>query len=214
MGDEQFGIRPRHGTSLQLACLVERITRNLDKKRLTGAIFLDVTKAFDTVWVNGLLYKLTLLNFLSYIAHTISSYLRGWMFEASSQTVTSSRHGMRAGVAQGGLISPVLFSLYVNNIPSPSRHVELALYTDNTAIIATFHKPTLLVSYLESYLNKFQRWLSEWRIAINVSKSTMIIFVRARRRFIEPLLVTLFREPIQWVDTTRYLGVTLDTRLT
>ena len=57
---------------------------------------------------------------------------------------------MRAGVAQGGLISPVLFSLHVNDMPSPLHHVELALYADDTAIIATSHKPTLLVSYLES----------------------------------------------------------------
>jgi hypothetical protein len=109
------------------------------------------------------------------------------------------------------LISPVLFSLYVNNMPSPSHHVELALYVDDTAIIATSCKPTLLVSYLESYLNDLQRWLSEWRITINVSKSIAIIFVCAGRHFIRPRPVTLFREPIQWVDTTCYLGVTLDT---
>jgi retron-type reverse transcriptase len=86
---------------------------------------------------------------------------------------------MRAGVAQGGLISPILFSLYVNDMPQPSHHVQLALYADDTAVIATSRKPTLLVSYLESYLNDLQRWLSEWRIAINVSKSTAIIFARA-----------------------------------
>jgi hypothetical protein len=63
MQDEQFAFRPGHSTSLQLARLVERITRNFDEKRPTGAVFLDVAKAFDTVWVDGLLYKLTLLNF-------------------------------------------------------------------------------------------------------------------------------------------------------
>jgi hypothetical protein len=89
---------------------------------------------------------------------------------------------------------------------SPSHHVDLALYADDTAIIDTSRKPTLLVSYLESYLNDLQRWLSEWRIAINVSKSTAIIFARAGRRFIQPRPVKLFGEPIQWVDTTRYLG--------
>jgi len=61
---------------------------------------------------------------------------------------------MRAVVAQGGLISPELFSLYVN-MPSPQHHVEFALYADDTAI--TSRKPTLLVSYLESYLNDLQR---------------------------------------------------------
>jgi len=88
MRDEQFEFRPRHSTSLQLARIVERITRNFDEKRLTSAVLLDVAKAFDTVWIDGLLCKLTLLNFPSYIAHTISSYLRGRTFEASFQTAT------------------------------------------------------------------------------------------------------------------------------
>jgi hypothetical protein len=83
---------------LKLARLVERITRNIGKKRLTGELFLDVAKAFDTVWIDRL-YKLTLLNFPSYIVHKIASYLRGRMFEASFQTGTSSRRGMLAGVA-------------------------------------------------------------------------------------------------------------------
>jgi hypothetical protein len=75
MQTEQFQFRPRHSISLQLARLVQ-ITRNFGEKRLTGALFLDVAKAFDTVWIDGLHYKLTLLNFPSYIVHTISSYLR------------------------------------------------------------------------------------------------------------------------------------------
>jgi len=88
MRDKQFGFRPRHRTPLQLARLVERISRNFGEKRLTGAVFLDVAKAFDTFWIDGLFYKLTLLNFPSYTVHTISSYLRGRTFEASLQTAT------------------------------------------------------------------------------------------------------------------------------
>ena len=61
--EEQFGFRLRHSTSLQLACLVERITRNFGERRLTGAVFLVVDKAFDTVWIEGHLYRLTVLNF-------------------------------------------------------------------------------------------------------------------------------------------------------
>jgi len=150
MRDEQFGFRPRHSTSLQLARLVETRTRNFGEKRLTGAVFLEVAKAFVTVWIDGLLYKLTLLNFPSYIVHTISSYLKGRTFEVSFQTATPSRRGMRTGVAQGGSISLVLFSLYVNDMPSPSHHVDLALYAYVAAITATFRKPTLLVSYWSS----------------------------------------------------------------
>jgi hypothetical protein len=66
---------------------------------------------------------------------------------------------MWAGVAQG-LISPVLFSLYVN-MPTTLHHVELALYMDDTANIATPCKSTLLVIYLESYFSNLPRWMSE-----------------------------------------------------
>ena len=109
---------------------------------------------------------------------------------------------------------PLLFSLNVNDMPKPSHHVELALYADVTAIIATSRTPVLLVSYLQSYLNHLERWLTEWKITINVSRSSTIIFAGAGRRFIEPRSVTLLGEPINWVDIIRYLGVTLDKRLT
>jgi hypothetical protein len=68
---------------LQLAHFVERITRNFGEERLTSAVFLDVAKAFDTVSIDGLLYKLTLLIFPSYVVHTIPSYLKDRAFEAS-----------------------------------------------------------------------------------------------------------------------------------
>ena len=173
-----------------------------------------MAKAFDTVWIDGHLFKLTALNFPSYLVKTISSYLHNRTFEAYFQTATSTRRGMRAGVAQGELVSSVLFSLYVNDMPVPSRHVELNLYADDTAIIASSRKPALLVRYLELYFIDLERWLRGWRIAINVSKSNAILFAKSGWRVSKPRPVQLLREPIQWVDTTRYLGVILDTRIT
>jgi hypothetical protein len=161
--DEQFGFRPKHST-LRLARLVERVNRNFDERRLTGAVFLDVASEFDTVWVRGLLYKLTVLNFPSHLVKTISSYLDCRTFQTSFQSATFTCHGMRAAVAQGGLVSPVLFSLYVNDTPTPSRHVELAQYADDTAVVATYSSPSLLVGYLEAYLGRLERWLRDWRL--------------------------------------------------
>ena len=83
------------------------------------------------------------LNFPSYLVKTIQFYLRCRSFEASFQAATSSRRGMRAGVAQWGLISPVLFIF--NDMPVFSLLVQLALYADDTAVIATSRKPALLV---------------------------------------------------------------------
>jgi hypothetical protein len=103
---------------------------------------------------------------------------------------------MRAGVVQGGLVSPVLFSLYVNDIPTPSRRVESAQYSDDTALVATSRSPSLLVDYLEDYLGRLERWLRDWRFAINVSKSKEL-FVTVARRIQKPRAVQFLGEPIQ-----------------
>jgi len=83
----------------------------------------------------------------------------------------------------------------------------------NTAFIATSCQPALLVKYLESYLSDLERWLSEWRIVINVLKHSARLFANAGRRIPKPRPTELFREPIQWVVTARYLGATINKRL-
>jgi hypothetical protein len=70
----------------------------------------------------------------------------------------------------------------VKDIPTPSRHVELAHYADDTALVATSSIPSLLVGYLEAYFGILERLLRDWRIATNISKSTAVLFVKAGRR--------------------------------
>jgi hypothetical protein len=84
--------------------------------------------------------------------------------------------------------------MYVNDRPSPSRHA------DDTVVIATYSQPALLIKYRETYFSDLDRWLSERSNAINVSKSSAMLFAKP--------------EQIQWVDSTRYLRVTPDRRLT
>jgi hypothetical protein len=149
----------------------------------------------------GLLYKLTVLNFPSYLVKIISSYLDGRTFRTSFKTATSTSRVMLAGVAQGGIVSPVIFSLYVNDIPTPSRHVELAQYADDTALIATCRDPSLLAGYLEAYLGRLELWVRSWRIAINPSKNTAVLFAKTGRSARQPRPVQFLGEPIQWVQT-------------
>jgi hypothetical protein len=98
-------------------------------------------------------------------------------------------------------------------VPTPFRHIELAQYADDTALVATSRSPSLLVGYLEAYLGRLERWLQDWRIAVNVSKSTAVFFDETARRIQKPRAVQFLGGPIQWVETAaRYLGVTLDTQ--
>jgi hypothetical protein len=72
-------------------------------------VFLDKAKAFDTVWIDGLLYKRTILHFASYLIHTILSYPRGRTYEVSFRTAKSSHRGVQAGVGVAGT-SPLYYS--------------------------------------------------------------------------------------------------------
>lgn len=75
---------------------------------------------------------------------------------------------MRDGVSQGEFVQPELFSLYVNDIPAHSLHVELAQYADDTTFVATCRNPSLLFSYLETYVSRREHWLRDWRTDIVV----------------------------------------------
>ena len=77
-----------------------KLTGNFDAKRLTSAVFLDVAKAFDTVWIDSLFYKLTILNYPSRLVRTTLSYFQDRTFEVSFQIDSFARCGMRSGVAQ------------------------------------------------------------------------------------------------------------------
>jgi hypothetical protein len=99
-------------------------------------------------------------------------------------------------------------------MPTPSRHIKLALYTDGMALITMSRSPLLLIRYLETYLNRLELWVWDWRIAINVSKSTAVLFAKTTRCVQRPRPPQLFGESVQWVETAQYLGVTLYTRLT
>jgi hypothetical protein len=104
---------------------------------------------------------------------------------------------MRAAVPHSSLLS-VLFSLYGNNITTPCRHVELALYAEDGSLISTSRNPWLLVGYLEFCLCRLDFWLRDWRIATNVSKSTAVFFVMAARRKQKPRPLQTTRKVSQY----------------
>ena len=134
----------------------------------------------------------------------ITSYLHSRTFVVSFQAATSSFRLMCAEVAQGRVISPVLFSLYVNDIPTPSRHLKLAQYADDTALVATSKQPQRLLKYLKTHLIELETWVRDWKIAINVDKSAAVLF--RTRRIPTPRPLRFLGDEIQWVKKVKYLG--------
>jgi retron-type reverse transcriptase len=113
----QFGFRARHSTTLQCMRLTDHVTLNFNNIMSTAAVFLDIEKAFDTTWHPGLLYKLTKLEFSARIIKLISSFLSNRKFRASVEGEVSTPREIQAGVPQGSVLSPALYSIYINDAP-------------------------------------------------------------------------------------------------
>jgi retron-type reverse transcriptase len=118
----------------------------------TAAVFLDIEKTFEKIWHRGLLYKLSDLKFSTSLIKFINSFLSQRKFRISVKGELSTPRDIQAGVPQGSVLSPILYSLYINDTPQ-TPGVYLGLFADDTCIYATDRK--------EGYvLRKFQRGLS------------------------------------------------------
>ncbi|GFS88787.1 probable RNA-directed DNA polymerase from transposon X-element [Trichonephila clavipes] len=131
---QQCGFRPKCSTVHQLLRVTELIHSGFAKHEATGILFLDIAKAFDKIWHDGLLIKLIRLDFPPPLIKSIHSFLSDRSFRVRVDQTLSSPRPIRSGLPQGSLSSPLLFTLYVNDMPQTDLS-HLAMFADDTAII-------------------------------------------------------------------------------
>lgn len=178
-------------------------------------MFLDIEKAFDRLWHNGLIRKLNDAAFPDGLVHLIHSYLTNRSFNTDVQGKQSTRHGIQAGVPQGSILGPLLFNLYINDFPS-THNTMTAIYADDTAIMAQDWKPSNINSRLQTALRTAEPWLEKWRVKVNVDKCEAVLFTRRpkhlrKHQHCRP--ITLHTRPIRFREKVKYLGVWLDRKL-
>jgi Reverse transcriptase (RNA-dependent DNA polymerase) len=177
-------------------------------------VFLDVEKAFDRVWNEGLLCKLIDTMLPARYVHLIKSYLTNRSFVVNVKNENSSVRPIAAGVPQGSILGPVLFNIFINDIPKPCN-AEIGIYADDTVIYRSSPSISCLTRRLQEGLDDLQAWYQKWRVKINVTKSEAILFTGRRPIKSKPTTrPQLFGVEIDWKPVIRYLGVHLDTRLT
>lgn len=210
---EQFGFRKDHSTTQQLVRVVNKLVDNANLNLCSVAVLLDVSKAFDKVWHQGLLYKLAESPVPPCVVHLLRSYLTGRSFRVCVDGELSTERPIEAGVPQGSVLGPVLYLVYTNDMPTVPG-VTLSLYADDAMFLCRSMRPSRAADVMQLQMDHLSPWLEKWRIAINADKSTAVCF-RKRRRMPTtlPTQVTLDGVPITWKQECKYLGVTLDSRL-
>lgn len=207
--DHQFGFRMHHGTTEQVHRVAHTIRQSLERKEYCSAAFLDVQQAFDRVWHKGLLCKLKIC--LPHTAYMLlKSYLHHRIFQVKSGDSLSSFYQIEAGVPQGSVLGPVLYTVYTADLPT-SEQVVTATYADDTAVLACDKDHVAASSKLQKHLDKIGLWLKKWRIRASAAKSVHITFT-LKRDTCPP--VTLEGSVLPQQNTVKYLGVHLDRRLT
>jgi Reverse transcriptase (RNA-dependent DNA polymerase)/Endonuclease-reverse transcriptase len=211
--DQQFGFRAKHSTAHQLLRVTEAIRAGWERKEMTGIVCLDIAKAFDRVYHAGLLAKLNTLGIDPDLVTLVASYLDGRSFFVSHGDARSVEHPIAAGVPQGSLLSPLLYNLYTNDMPTELPGTQIALYADDAAIICTARLGRVLQFQLQDSLDILARYFRRHRIEVNAAKTTATLFTRRTHVDYVPC-VALGDTGITWTDHVRYLGVTLDQKLT
>lgn len=123
----------------------------------------DVEKAFDTVWHDGLVYKLYKYDAPGYLLHIIRSYLKDRSYVVSLNNEISSSRNIPAGVPQGSLLGPFLFILYTNDIPK-LKNTRLSMYADDTAILTSAYGLKPIASKLQKSFQNLNKYFEKWKI--------------------------------------------------
>lgn len=212
----QFGFRPKHSCPGQVHRIVEFILNGFYPKReKTVAVFYDVAKAFDKVWHEGLVFKLYKLGLSDRLVRLVASYLKHRTFRFRHEGRLSSSRPLRAGVPQGSVLSPLLYISYTNDIPIAVNGVQTSLFADDTALFAKSKQLTVALARLQAAVNNLEAWFKLWRIDVNPEKSSAVCFDVKRRRYGNDLpSIRMQGKRVPWQRTAKYLGVTLDSRLT
>jgi hypothetical protein len=214
--EEQFGFRHGRSTVHQLVRVLKILRRNKSVSNTSAMALLDVEKAFDNVWHDGLVFKLQRFGFPIFIVKIIQNYLSGRTFQVSLNGISSNIFNIGAGVPQGSVLGPILFNIFTSDIPPLPGGGILSLFADDTSIIYKGRVIGALINKLQRGLVVLSRYFSDWKIRINAAKTQVIIFPHSNSPRLVPSAnqkIRLRESVVDWSKEVAYLGITFDCRL-
>jgi len=211
LNDHQFGFRENSSTSDAVSQFLDSVFESFSRSISLLAVFIDFSKAFDTVNHQVLCTKLHHMGFRGVALKWFQSYLSNRKHFVDIGGVFSQMSDVRMGVPQGSVLGPVLFLLYINDMYRASGNLNLVHFADDTTVFHFHENLDRLTEEVNSGLAQLNDWFSVNRLSLNVSKTSYMLFTD-KKLIVEPVVI-ISNEILQRVRESKFLGIWLDERL-
>ena len=210
----QSGFRKSKSTNDYLFHLSQTIMESFNRGERVIAAVLDVEKAFDNVWHNGLRNKIYQLDLPTKLCRWLPNFMVGRVIQVKIEGFLSPNVYPKAGVPQGSNLSPLLLLIYVNDLPNPSHHqTNKSQFADDADQWTVSKYNELAAEYLQRDLDKLARWCAKWRIKLNPEKTKVIIFSKSQIAIrVEPAL-SLYGDLLLYYPHIKFLSITFNNRM-
>ena len=210
--ENQFGFKKKCSTIHSLIEITEKIKESIDNGKYGCGIFIDLKKAFDTVNHKILLLKLEHYGVRGSLLNWFESYLTERKQYVFYNGISSETMKITCGVPQGSVLGPLLFLIYINDLPNISSKLKFFLFADDTNIYFDSHNLKEIEKTVNEELKKLTLWLNVNRLALNVSKTNFVIF-RANKPINHNVTLVMNKKALEQKDHVKYLGVLVDEHL-
>lgn len=209
ISENQFGFLRNRSTTLQLIKTINDFSDAMENKKNIDCIYLDFQKAFDSVPHDLLLFKLRLIGIGGKLIQWISNFITNRKFTVKINESYSDDYHVTSGVPQGSVLGPVLFLIYINDLPDIIPvGISIKLFADDVKLYVT-HKSNQERKQLELALINISQWCKEWKIKIAPTKSFVLHLGNNNPKHQYKLDQNIITE----VQSIRDLGILIDNKL-
>ena len=204
--NSQFGFRKKQSTShASLLTFIDKIANATDNQLHTIGIFLDLSKAFDTIDHDILLYKLCHYGIRGKALDWFKSYLSNRKQFVTINGQDSSHKNLSCGVPQGSLLGPLLF---INDLPNSSDTLSFILFADDSNIFYSHRDPQFLLNKVNNEIEFVQDWICANKLSLNINKTHYMVFSNTVNSL--PGHIFINNVTLRQIECTKFLGLYID----